>query len=94
MNNKQKGKASKNPNISPEILHQLAIDAAPWIRYRVAQNPNTSIKTLEILAVDKCQHVRHNVLLNPNKTQTIERLVFMTDYNQFKTRYYPDPVDE
>ena len=88
------GKASKNLKTSPEILHQLAIDAAPWIRYRVAQNPNTSIKTLELLATDKDSYVRSGVLLNPNKTQTIERLVFMTNYNQFKTRYYPAPVDE
>jgi hypothetical protein len=80
MNNKQKGKASKNLKTPPEILHQLAIDAAPWIRYQAAQNPNTSIKTLEILAVDKCQHVRHNVLLNPNKTQLIERLPISNTY--------------
>jgi len=97
MNSKQKGKASKNPNTSPEILEQLATDAPTWIRYRVAQNPNTPTKTLQQLATDKDPYVRHNVLLNPNKNQIIERLVFMTDYNQsikFKTIYYPAPVDE
>jgi hypothetical protein len=97
MNSKQKAKASKNPNTSPEILEQLANDAAHWIRCRVAQNPNISIKTLELLATDDRPEVRHYVLLNPNKTQIIERLVFMTNYNEstkFKTRYYPGPVDE
>jgi hypothetical protein len=90
MNRQQKGKVSKNPKTPPEILEQLATDALPWIRYRVAQNPSTPIKTLEILATDENSYVRHNVLLNPNKNQ----IVFMTDYTQFKTSYYPAPVDE
>ena len=62
-----------------------------------ALNPNTPIKSLELLATDKDPGVRHYVLLNPNKTQIIERLVFMANYNEstkYKIRYYPSPSDE
>ncbi len=49
-----------------------------------AQNPNTPTKTLEQLATDKHYYVRYCVAQHPNRTEIIERLVFMTNYQQNK----------
>jgi len=47
-----------------------------------AQNPNTPTKTLELLASDENPGVRSCVAKNPNRTEIIERLVLMTNYQQ------------
>jgi hypothetical protein len=71
-----------NPNTTKEILQQLAFDKDSSVRSRVAENLNTPLETLQQLAIDKDPDVRAWVIQNPNKTQIIERLVFMTDYQQ------------
>jgi hypothetical protein len=85
MNRHQKLRAAENPNTPQETLELLATDEYYYIRHLITQNPNTPIKTLELLAIDELPYVRRSVLLNPNKTQIIERLVFMTNYNQFSS---------
>jgi 3-methyladenine DNA glycosylase AlkC len=78
----QKLHAVEDPNTSIKILEELATDKEYWIRSRVALNPNTSPKILQKLATDKAYLVRHYVSQHPNCNQIIERLVFMTDYQQ------------
>jgi hypothetical protein len=51
-------------------------------KIKVAKNSNTTPETLKILATDENYSVRYWVAQNPNKTELIERLVFMTDYQQ------------
>jgi len=82
MNYNQKNEAAKDPNTPPEILEQLAADENPGVCFWVALNPNTSPKILQKLATDKAYLVRHYVSQHPNCNQIIERLVFMTDYQQ------------
>jgi uncharacterized short protein YbdD (DUF466 family) len=63
----------------------LASDYDSLVRAGVATNPNTPVETLQQLATNESYYVRHLVLQNPNRNQIIERLVFMTDYNQFSS---------
>jgi 3-methyladenine DNA glycosylase AlkC len=85
MNYLQKKAAAKDPNTTPEILEQLATDKYWVVRHWVAQNRNTPTKSLELLATDEKSYVRYWVAQHPNKNQIIERLVFMTNYNQFSS---------
>jgi hypothetical protein len=85
MNYNQKKAAATDPNTAPEILEQLAADDNPNIRYDIARNPNTPKESLQLLATDKYPDVRYCVARHPNRTELIERLVFMTDYNQFSS---------
>jgi len=78
----EKIKAAKNSNTTPETLKILATDEEYWIRYWVARNSNTPPEALELLATDQYYYVRAYVAENPNRTELIERLVFMTDYQQ------------
>jgi hypothetical protein len=48
----------------------------------IARNPNTPQELLQLLATDKDSSVRYWVTQNPNRTELIERLVFMTNYQQ------------
>jgi len=78
----QKLAAAENPNTPTKTLELLATDKEYWIRSRVALHPNASPKILQKLATDKAYLVRQYVAQNPNSNQIIERLVFMTDYQQ------------
>jgi hypothetical protein len=71
---------ARNPNISIKMLEQLATDKHPWIRGWIAKNHKTPLKTLELLAIDKDSLVRECIIQNPNRTELIERLVLMTEY--------------
>ena len=82
MNYQQKLAAAQNPNTPTKTLELLATDEAWGVRYWVAQNPNTPTKTLELLASDEYSYVRYCVAQHPNRTEIIERLVFMTNYQQ------------
>jgi hypothetical protein len=75
-------KAAKNSNTTLETLKILATDEYYYVRGWVAQNPNTPPEILEQLATDEYYYVRSHVTRNPNRTELIERLVFMTDYQQ------------
>ena len=78
----QKLDAADDPNTPQETLQLLATDKDDYVRYRVALNPNTSIQILQQLATDKRYSVRSYVTKHPNSNQLIERLVFMTEYQQ------------
>ena len=78
----QKLATTQNPNTPTKPLELLASDEAWDVRSGVAENPNTPTKTLEQLATDKDPYVRRGVARNPNRTEIIERLVFMTNYQQ------------
>jgi hypothetical protein len=78
----QKLETARNPNTAPKILQQLATDGLFLVRLCVAQNPNTPTKSLELLATDKDYLIRKYVSQNPNCNQIIERLVFMTNYQE------------
>ena len=56
----------KNPNLSPEVLAQLAMDKERRIREEVALHPNTPPEALAQLAVDEEYWVKWNVTENPN----------------------------
>ena len=84
MNYQQKLGVARNPNTPTKTLEQLASDKDSYVRSLVAQNPNTPTKTLEQLASDKDVDVRYWVAQNPNRTEIIERLVLMTNYQQNK----------
>ena len=51
-------------------------------KYSFAQNPNTPLETLKLLATDEYPGVRYYVAKNPSRTEIIERLVLMTNYQQ------------
>jgi hypothetical protein len=78
----EKIKVAKNSNTTPETLKILATDEYCSVRRYVAENPNTPPEALELLATDQYYYVRAYVAENPNRTELIERLVFMTDYQQ------------
>ena len=78
----QKLHAAENPNTPTKTLELLATDKGRYVRQCVARNPNASPKILQKLATDKAYLVRHYVAQNPNSNQIIERLVFMTEYQQ------------
>ena len=82
MNYLEKIKVAKNSNTTPETLKILATDEDSYVRHWVAQNPNTPPEILQLLATDVYYYVRFHVTRNPNRTELIERLVFMTDYQQ------------
>jgi hypothetical protein len=82
MNHLKKVQAAQNPDTPLETLKVLANDKSWSIRSHVAENPNTPLETLQQLAIDKNWNVRYFVTQNPNRTEIIERLVFMTDYQQ------------
>jgi hypothetical protein len=78
----QKLDAADDPNTPQETLQLLATDKDDYARYRVALNSNTSIQILQQLATDKRYSVRCYTTKHPNSNQIIERLVFMTNYQQ------------
>jgi hypothetical protein len=82
MKYEQKLATAENPNTPQETLQLLATDKYWYVRWRVAKNPNTPQETLKLLATDKDPDVRYCVAKNPNRTELIERLVLMTDYQQ------------
>jgi hypothetical protein len=59
-------------------------DKDSCVRQAVALNPNTPPKILQLLATDEEHWIRYWVTQNPNRTELIERLVFMTDYQSAK----------
>jgi hypothetical protein len=73
---------AQNPNTPPETLKLLATDKSSGVRYCVAKHPNTPQESLKLLATDKDPGVRAWVARNPNRTELIERLVLMTNYQQ------------
>jgi 3-methyladenine DNA glycosylase AlkC len=79
MNYEQKLDAALNPK---EILQLPASDEDFYVRVRVARNPNASVEILKKLATDEKSYVRYWVAQNPNRNELIERLVFMTNYQQ------------
>ena len=82
MNYQQKQAAVRNPNTPTKTLKLLATDEDYWVRCWVARNPNTPLESLQILATDEDHWVRLYVAQNPNRTELIERLVLMTNYQQ------------
>ena len=74
----------KNPNTPLETLELLVTDKDSCVRQAVALNPNTPPKILQLLATDEEHWIRYWVTQNPNRTELIERLVFMTDYQSAK----------
>jgi hypothetical protein len=78
----QKLNSAQNPNTPLETLKLLATDEYSYVRGCVAQNPNTPLETLQLLATDENSYVRQCVTRNPNRTELIERLVLMTNYQQ------------
>jgi len=73
---------AQNRNTPTKSLELLATDKNYYVRYWVARNSNTPPEALELLATDKDPDVRHWVAQNPNRNELIERLVFMTNYQQ------------
>lgn len=73
-----------NPNTSTKTLELLATDVCYSVRARVAQNFKTPLNTLEQLATDEHYWVRYWVTKHPNRTELIERLVLMTNYQSSK----------
>jgi hypothetical protein len=83
MNYNQKKEAAKDPNTPTETLEFLATDEDPYVRQCVGQNPNASQETLKQLATDEDSYVRYLIGRNPNRTELIERLVLMTEYQLY-----------
>jgi hypothetical protein len=84
MDYKEKLELAVSQDTPVEVLEELAADEYNGVRHYVAQNLNTSLKTLQLLATDKHFAIRHYVAQHPNRTELIERLVFMTDYQSAK----------
>lgn len=74
---------AKKPEISSDILHQLADSNNPYVRFHVARHKNTHIQTLEKLKNDNNVAVRFYVAKHPNTTQSILKKLMFDKNNNF-----------
>jgi 3-methyladenine DNA glycosylase AlkC len=82
---------AENPNTPQKTLELLATDEDWYVRSCVANNLNITPETLQQLATDRSCFVRDLVTENPNRTELIERLVLMTDYQLSTQPQNPRP---